>query len=269
MFAVLIGSLVRSSAFGNIEHRHGKQSSRFAQLSFDTIHISKRTIARHCFDTAQARAYTTLARDLHEPDLSRVVHVAPTTQLTGELTDLDHAYGFTILLTEERGHTRIAGFIKRSLIARSGDRLHDVGVRKLFDLRDLFRSECFEMREVEAQAVGTNVATRLLHMRTEHLAQCRMQDVRAGVIARDRRAALRIDRSRNFFANRERARFDLHLMNGKTRFRGFCIEYTSNALAGEDDTRITHFATHFSIERRGGENDLALLPGARPLHHRR
>mgnify|MGYP000450034548 CR=1 FL=1 len=83
--------------------------------------------------------------------------------------------------------------------------MHDVGVRKLFDLRDLFRSECFEMREVEAQAVGTNVATRLLHMRTEHLAQCRMQDVRAGVIARDGRAALRIDRSRNFFANRERA----------------------------------------------------------------
>ena len=60
--------------------------------------------------------------------------------------------------------------------------------------RELLGRDRLVMAEVEAQPIGRDERTRLLHVRTEHLAQRPVQDVGRGVVAADAVAADAVDR---------------------------------------------------------------------------
>ena len=61
------------------------------------------------------------------------------------------------------------------MVVAVADMMHVV--RKLFDLLELLGRYRLEVGEVEAQAIGANVAARLLHMGAQNLAQCSVQDM--------------------------------------------------------------------------------------------
>ena len=60
---------------------------------------------------------------------------------------------------------------------------HDLAGDEAFDLGDLLARERGEVHEVEPQAVRRHQRARLLHVRAEHLAQRRVQQVGGRVIA--------------------------------------------------------------------------------------
>jgi hypothetical protein len=66
----------------------------------------------------------------------------------------------------------------------------DLLVDDPFDLRELLLGERGEVDEVEPQAVGRDERARLLHVRSQHLAQRRVQQVRGRVVAARRVAHL-------------------------------------------------------------------------------
>ena len=58
-----------------------------------------------------------------------------------------------------------------------------MAVGEALHLRELLGRDRLVVREVEAQPIGRDERTRLLHVRPEHLAHCPVQDVGRGVIA--------------------------------------------------------------------------------------
>ena len=69
----------------------------------------------------------------------------------------------------------------------------DLLVDAPLDAPQLLGRDRLEVREVEAQAVGRDQRTLLLHVRAEHLAQRGVQQVRGGVVAADVLAAGVVD----------------------------------------------------------------------------
>ena len=127
----------------------------------------------------------------------------------GRRTGLEHAHDLAVLLAEERDRADALGLGLRGLVVahrRVGDHLL---VGEALDLRELLGRDRVVMAEVEAQAIGRDHRTRLLHVRAEHLAQRPVQDVGGGVIAADAVAAHAVDRGLHLVAfvhRRRRAR---------------------------------------------------------------
>ena len=103
--------------------------------------------------------------------------------------------------------TRSPYFSPKSAIAPRGDGVLDAlhfgraprslrstcSLTIVLDLGELGRRDRREVREVETQAVGRDERARLLHVRAEHLAQRRVQQVRGRVVAPRRVAARVVD----------------------------------------------------------------------------
>ena len=112
----------------------------------------------------------------------------------------EHAHDVAVLLAEERDRADALGLGLGRLVVpdrRVGDHLR---VRQPLDLRELVGGHGLVMREVEAQTVGADERTRLLHVRAEHLAQRPVQHVRGGVVAADAVAAHAVDLGQDLVA---------------------------------------------------------------------
>ena len=78
-------------------------------------------------------------------------------------------------------------------------------VGEALHLRELLGRDRLVVREVEAQPIGRDERTRLLHVRPEHLAQRPVQDVGRGVIAPYAVAPHAVDRGFDLVALGEHA----------------------------------------------------------------
>ena len=126
-------------------------------------------------------------------------------ELGREIAHPHHADLVAVLLAKER----LCAFLLCLFDA------HDLGldrmcrpnltVHKHLDLLHLFLGERRKVREVKAQSVRTHKAARLVHMIAEHLAECLVQEMRAGVVLRRILAVCRIDRKRHSLADPEHA----------------------------------------------------------------
>ena len=128
------------------------------------------------------------------PDVAERLHVRAAAQLERVLAGFEHAHDVAVLVAEERDGARRLGLAFRGLVGADAVVREHLAVREILDLLDLLGRDRVVVAEVEPQPVGRDERTRLLHVRTEHLAQRPVQEVRAGVVAADRVAALDVDR---------------------------------------------------------------------------
>ena len=77
-----------------------------------------------------------------------------------------------------------------------------------------------EVGEVETQTIGPDVAASLLHMVAQNLTQRCMEQMRAGMVARNALAAKLVDNCTNGVAHMKLAFDDFHVVAGKAPFQG-------------------------------------------------
>lgn len=98
----------------------------------------------------------------------------------------------------------------------------------MFNLGNLFPCHSLKMREVEAHFLCVDKLSGLMHMRTKHLAQRRMQQMRRRMVARNRLADRRADLHGNDVADRKTALADLRRMEDqRAPTADFCTSNTS------------------------------------------
>ncbi len=157
--------------------------------------VAQRAFAGHGFQTPHAAGDAAFFQNLDQPDLAGCAGVRAAAELGGEVADLDDAHAIAILLAEQRhGLVLVDGDVDGHVF----DDLDAIVaqhffVGEVFDVLQLFVVDAGEVREVEAQVAGIDQRARLLHMRAQHVAQRRMQQVRAGVVAHGRVADLGVD----------------------------------------------------------------------------
>ena len=108
------------------------------------------------------------------------------------------------------------------------------------------------MCEIETKARGFYHASRLLHMGAQDIAQCRVQQVRSGVVAHRRLAQFRRDFGFHFITNANREQ-GMDAVNGEPRYAGKSGGHFGDGLAGcgrVERAMISHLATGFRVERR-------------------
>ena len=175
-------------------------------------------------DAPQVGADRPLADDLHQADVAGRADVRTAAQLDRR-PGLEHADDVAVLLAEERDRAHRLGLglggleHARPLVAQR------LGVDQLLDLGDLLVGDRLVVREVEAQPVGADVRAGLLDVIAEHPAQRPVQQVRAGVVAADRLAALDVDRRRRRLTGRDRAVDDARRVAAQVRQRERRVEH--------------------------------------------
>ena len=91
-------------------------------------------------------------------------------ELHGEISHLHHADLLAVLLAKER-HGAGLGFLQAHDLRRHRDRLGDLRVDDILNLRDLLLCHGREMGKVKAQPIRIHIRSRLLHMASQNLAQ--------------------------------------------------------------------------------------------------
>ena len=118
----------------------------------------------------------------------------------------------------------------------------------------------FVVREVEAQPVGPDARTRLLHVRAEHFAQRPVQHVRGGVVAADAVAAHAVDLGLDLVAFGDRA--DAHPAPVHRDLAGQAVlrvdDVDDRAGRGRDRAGVADLAARLRVERRAVEHDVDL-----------
>ncbi len=75
---------------------------------------------------------------------------------------------------------------------------------EVFDVLQFFVGDAGEVREVEAQMIGIDQRSRLLHVLAQHFAQAGVQQVRAGVVAHGGVADVGVDDGVDLVADADR-----------------------------------------------------------------
>ena len=243
------GGDVRRRTLGNVEQGDAQLSCSFLELFLDLVHVGQSIEARHSLDTTQICTDTALRHDFHEANLGGVGNVAAAAQLARELASLNDAHGIAVFLAKQSRDARLASSIERSLIRAHGNGVHDLLVCDALDLSQLLGRYALEVGEVETQAIGSDVAASLLHMVAQNLAQRCMEQMRAGMVARNALAAKLVDNRTNGVAHMKLAFDDFHVVAGKALFGGFRIDDFSLEAFALDNAGVAHFAAHFGVER--------------------
>src|SRR5262249_51871725 len=104
-----------------------------------------------------------------------------------------HPHSVAVFFAEERHCTGGDRFLRR-LDRRFNTNVHqNVVVDDLLDGQELLARERTEVHEVEAETIGCDERSRLFDVRTKHLTQSRMQEMRRRVIAANGGPAWRVD----------------------------------------------------------------------------
>ena len=104
-------------------------------------------------------------------------------QFLAEAGNIDHANAIAILLAEQRHGAGIERLIEIHHIGMDFDVFQDLFVHQLLNFGQFFGIGMRVMREIEAQAIGIDDAAGLLHVRSQHFAQRRVEQMRSGVVA--------------------------------------------------------------------------------------
>ena len=123
------------------------------------------------------------------------------------------------------------------------------------------------MREIEAQAIGRHQRPLLLDMFAQHLSQGGMQEMRGGMIQRDRLAAITVDFGRDLVSDAQLTRVEHSYMRER---RAYLPRVPYREMCGRADQRagITYLTAAFRIKRCVIQHDLPFLPRPHGLNHR-
>ncbi len=117
----------------------------------------------------------------------------------------DDAHLVAVFLAEERHRAGRDRLLRRANLGRHRRVPADLLVDDALDAVELVARDRLEVHEVEAQAIGRDERARLLHVRAEHLAQRRVEQMRRRVIPARRVAHRRVDFRRDDVADAELA----------------------------------------------------------------
>ena len=138
--------------------------------------------ARDGFDAAHAGRNGALGQYLEEPDVTRSAGVRTAAELDRR-TEAHHAHLVAVLLAEEHHGTAFLGLLLGGLAVLLQRIVGaDGAVDEHLDLAQLGGSHLLEMRKVEAQDLGRHHRTLLLYVRSQHLAQRLVHEVRRGMV---------------------------------------------------------------------------------------
>ena len=115
------------------------------------------------------------------------------------------------------------------------------------------------MGKVEAQMVGLNQRTSLVHMITQHAGQGLLQQVGGGVGTHDSLAALHINGSQHNIVHLDGAGSHGAMVQVLAALVLQHIFHDEAAVAHQDHTVVGHLAAHFGIERSLIQHDDAVF----------
>ena len=134
------------------------------------------------FDAANTSSYTALAHDAEQTETTGTLGMATAAELY-TVAELYNTNFISIFLAKESDCAHTLGFFHRYVaMILQGNVLADATVDDLFNLTQFFRRHFLEVREVEAQIVGSNKRTLLFYMATENLAEGLIDEVSGRVV---------------------------------------------------------------------------------------
>ena len=219
------------------------------------VRAGKADLARHGLDAAHAGGDGALREDAQRADLRGVVQMRAAAQLSARAVHIHNTHDVTVLLPEERRGAGGSGLVDGHFLHGDGVTVQDRVADDLIDAAQLLRAHGGEVREVEAQPVGLHERARLMHMVAQHLAQGRVQQVRRGVRAHDRAAAVNVDLRLGGLLDGHAARAH---NAGVQELAGLVLLYIRDgerAGRGADLAVVRDLTAHLGIERRAVEHD--------------
>ena len=241
------------------------ETGDFAQHGFVRVDDVERALARHGLDAAHAGRDAALADDLEQADVARPPDVRAAAELGREIAELEHAHLVAVLVAEERERTGSDRLLVRQLANIGVVIQAHLLVDERLDLLQLLGADGLVVREVEAQPLRLDERAFLLHVRAEHFAQRRMQQMRRGVIQHDGRTPLRVDLRLHAIADGDAARCDLALV-AEGRAELLRIADCKSPRARRQLARVADLPAALRIERRALEHDGAGSAGLERSH---
>jgi len=240
----------------------------FLDFVFLRLDKGQRAFASDSLNTADAGCDATFGDYLEETDVAGAAHMRAATEFSREIAHLHHADFIAVLLAKERHRAGLDRIVVTHI--GNGHRLvvHDNVVDERFDLGDFFACDRFRMREVETGALPGHQRAFLFDVRAQHFAQCGVQKVSSGVIARGGGALLQIDCGGDGVAHLQTAARQLTLMAKDVGLDLLGVGHVKEGIdpaGGEDFACVAGLAARFGVERGVIEHDHAFVAGVELL----
>ena len=214
----------------------------------------------HRLDTAHTGRHRGLGQDMEQPELCGIVHVRAAAELHRHVGNRYDTHHVAVLLPEQRHGAELAGLLNRHLADIRGDAAENPAVDQLLHLLQLLRRQRGKMRKVKPHTVLIHQLARLLHVRSEHTAQRRLQQVRRRMVAGDGRTGLRIHDRLHRIAHAQVTH--LHrtgMQHQPVRVLGRA-EHLKGASGRLQQAAVTHLTAALSVKRRHIEHHDGLVP---------
>jgi hypothetical protein len=157
------------------------------------------------FDAARAGGDGHLGDDFDEADFAGGGNVRAAAEFAAVAADVHDADELAVFVAEE-GEGALGLLVEFGLVGVDLGVVDDLGVDELLDLEELGVRDGFEVREVEAHAVGGLGCSGLADVRAEDFAERPVNQVRGTVVAVDRATRREVDGELGGGAGGERGR---------------------------------------------------------------
>jgi len=204
--------------------------------------------------------------NFQKADISGAFHMCTTAELHAHFAHFHNAHSGAVFFIE---HGRRAGFER---IFERADFRFDIHIFADHLVGDFFNPLHFliadfgKMGEVEPQSFRRNLRTGLLDVVSQYRFECRLQDVRAGMVGGNGFASFLVNNQFCFCADIDCTLADHPFVHDEILdglFRIFDGEIKSGSL---EITGISGLTSGFSVKRRIVQNDFRLLSFTRRFH---
>ncbi len=221
------------------------------------------TQSGHSFNSAHTGCHGSFRQYFKQTELSGVVRMGSAAQFGGKFTHFYNAYRFTVFFSEQcQSACSLRGF-NICFHSINGERCKNVFIHQFFYLCKLFRREGREMAEVETQPFLVYIGTGLLYMIAQHLPECCLQQMHAGVISSNRLSALSINARRYAVPFLDHAGKHLAYVY-KNTVCFFRVQHGGAAFRGCDCAGIADLTAALTVERGFVQDDAAFSLGYCP-----
>ena len=264
----LLHGVHAGSKVGRAHLEHGGKLVQFgAALGHDSVGVP----AGSGFDAAHTGGHAAFGQDDERTGLTRAGKVRAAAEFHGAgsfafTAHEEHAHLVAVLFVEQGQSAGLHGLVVAHFLGHHGVVGKDHGIHFAFHGADLFGSHGRDMREVEAQMVGADRRTGLMHMRTQHLAQGGLQEMGAGMVAHGVEADAFGHFEADFLIGMDNAfgHFHLHHDEGGHGLDG--VGDFQLAFGGGDEAGVAHLAAASAVERRLEGDDKALVAHVQHVH---
>src|SRR5438094_3302693 len=224
----------------------------------------ERALAGRRLEPPYAGRHAALAAHLEEADVARTCDVRAAAELDGVLAHVNHRHAVAVLLAEERECTRLDGTVVGHLLGPHLEVGADLRVHLVLDLGERLLADRPRVREVEAQPLGRHERAGLPDVRAEPVAECRVHEMRRGMVEPRRLAPADVDPQADPVADRHGPLAHDTAMRDDRRCELLRVEHLDacRAVRRLEPAAVAHLPARFRIEGRLGGHDVDLRSGA-------